>query len=1167
MKKAISVFTAFTTILWLSGLFMILPVNAVTFADGDLAREADEFDVYIVKLVGAKKFKRLILNPDVFNMYGHLKWGDIQVVADGTLAAYTTSELVRADGDEKVYKLYPDGDVGTKKWVESLDCFTSQGFDWDSVYVINTFDRDSYTTASASLCGGAVVEGDITLSLASDTPAADSIPYNAEGVPYLKFNVAGSGTITQLVLKRSGVGEAADFDNVYLYEGDTRLTSGRSVSSSTNKTTFISLSIVAPTAITLVADLAGNSTDDGHISAFSVESASDVTSGATVGGTFPIAGNLLAVTSIQGGTLTVQKNGSIGSPTVGQSQAQITQFKLTGAREAINISRITLYNGGNMNSPEITNVKLKDVSGTVVATAGAFGSDDLCAFVFDTPYELAKGDSKIFKVYADLAGDKDDTIKLYFEVSADIKGTGATYGHGSEVVITSFDGTDNTERHDLTLEGGELTIAFNGPTATDVADDTDDTSFLDLSFTAASNLEIRKMQVYVCYYEEGSADDADTTNQDEIEDIKLKDKDTGTILMGPTDGDNFTLEAAGSTTTICGSKVGLYKEWTDIWDLDAGDTKNLLITGDIAVPSSGAQTDELDGWKMVLRGYANLSSPVKYRGTNDYVANADIVPSTDITGNLMTIKQSSISVALASIPVGDVDKVRGQTGVTAMGIIFTAGDASDMEVTDLVLNAYVQDASGDSDYVIGKTADGLYAKNVVNNVALYESDGTTKLTNGGPKGLASGTSDSEATFDNLSWTVSAGETKKMLVVVDITTTATSGSTDYDYVYFDIDAVDDVTAIDDEGTSRNPSAVDLQATEDTPDVRILKSDGGTLTVAAAAAGIRREQTYVYQSQTDAEFSKFKFTTEREAFLIDKVRIETESADLKYIAKVELEYPINAAGTLVSPRPAGYFGSLASVTFDLTGKEMYVPKDDYAYLTVYADLTAYVDAGDTAAADWGLDFEGDDAADFHAVGVGSSRVIQGGESTNGTIATTASGVDMYVKRTFPSFTVDGPTGSTGATMPTTILEFTITNNGDYDLVFNSTTGELKFRVMGSGAQTGNADFTLYKSDGTSVNEITVTTPGAPGGNRASATFPFDDSYNVTIEAGQSQGFYIDITSGKSVWDENGDYLQLRLENTADMVKWLDGSDLTYSGYVVGSKYIGIPIVGPEFSISGL
>ena len=79
MKKAISIFTALTTILWLSGVAMVLPARAVTLVDGDVAREADEFDVYIIKIVGDKKFKRLILNPDVFNMYGHLKLSLIHI--------------------------------------------------------------------------------------------------------------------------------------------------------------------------------------------------------------------------------------------------------------------------------------------------------------------------------------------------------------------------------------------------------------------------------------------------------------------------------------------------------------------------------------------------------------------------------------------------------------------------------------------------------------------------------------------------------------------------------------------------------------------------------------------------------------------------------------------------------------------------------------------------------------------------------------------------------------------------------------------------------------------------------------------------------------------------------------------------------------------------------
>lgn len=120
--------------------------------NGDVARESDDIDVYIIKFTGGKQFKRLVLNPQVFKSYGHLRWESVKVVDPGTLDDYTTSTLVRAFGDEKVYMLFPDGDIGTKRWVESLNCFINEGYDWDSVYIINAVDRDNYITG-ATICG------------------------------------------------------------------------------------------------------------------------------------------------------------------------------------------------------------------------------------------------------------------------------------------------------------------------------------------------------------------------------------------------------------------------------------------------------------------------------------------------------------------------------------------------------------------------------------------------------------------------------------------------------------------------------------------------------------------------------------------------------------------------------------------------------------------------------------------------------------------------------------------------------------------------------------------------------------------------------------------------------------------------------------------------------
>jgi len=675
---------------------------------------------------------------------------------------------------------------------------------------------------------------------------------------------------------------------------------------------------------------------------------------------------------------------------------------------------------------------------------------------------------------------------------------------------------------------------------------------LDLSFTAAADLEIRKMKVYICWDRAaGSEEMADAAT--EIEDVKVKDKDTGTILMGPTDGSSFDDTAEDGSLGVCNDTTyegEMYKEWTDMWDISAGETKNIQITLDV---KSSTYINANDGLAVVLRGYANLTNPVKYAGTNDYVSSSDIVPSTDITGNKMTIKTSSISVALASLPTGAVDGVKGQKGVEAMGIIFTAGTASDMTLTDLVLTGYVADET------IGSAAAGidsnegsdLYAKNVVTNVSLYEEDGTTLIA--GPKGLTDGDNDSEVTFDDLNWTIPAGSDKKMIVKVDITTTATSGT--YDYVYFDIDATADVTALDSEGTSRNPSSVDIN---DSHDVYVRKSDGGSLSVGAADSGIRPESTYVYMGQTSVPFSKFKFTATDEAFKIDKLTIEIDELnDRINVAKVELEYPIDAAGTPVSTRPVGYFSGTASITFDLTGKEMYVPKDDYAYLTVYADIADYNQIGNQSGDNWSLDFEVDVATAFHAVGEGSSKVIEADGLT--TLATGTDGQTMHLYRVFPTFTLDNATGATGPIAAVEkILEFTITNNGDYDLVFNTTSGVLQFDVLGSGDATEDPVFKLYKSDGTLLSSAAVDNAGL---GTASATFT-NFSSTLIIPKNGSQSLYIKIDSGVNAWDEDDDWLQLRLRDENGVVKWGDG--VAQGTFLSGTKELGIPITGPTWIV---
>lgn len=114
--------------------------NASTIPEGAIVKAPSSPDVYIIKYSGGNSYKRLILNPKVFESYGHLKWSNLITISDEELAyQYINSDLVRVDGDTQIYQLIPYGDTGTKTKI-------APGFTYNpnSVYTINSVDFNNY---------------------------------------------------------------------------------------------------------------------------------------------------------------------------------------------------------------------------------------------------------------------------------------------------------------------------------------------------------------------------------------------------------------------------------------------------------------------------------------------------------------------------------------------------------------------------------------------------------------------------------------------------------------------------------------------------------------------------------------------------------------------------------------------------------------------------------------------------------------------------------------------------------------------------------------------------------------------------------------------------------------------------------------------------------------
>src|SRR3989338_10351164 len=208
LRTVVSAVTAFATVFTLSGVMVFVPfAGAQTISEGDLIRTTGTFDIYIVKLMGAKKFKRLILNPEIFNSYGHLSWGSVKDVSAATMAEYTNTNLVievdaaGAVVDPKVYAVTSaaDSDTGERRHLNVTAAeFTAAGLDWDSIYKVNHTEAspsfyptmtaltatDNLVTWSTNVNGGGTTVpagAGVSVSLAADSPGAQGVAQSATG--------------------------------------------------------------------------------------------------------------------------------------------------------------------------------------------------------------------------------------------------------------------------------------------------------------------------------------------------------------------------------------------------------------------------------------------------------------------------------------------------------------------------------------------------------------------------------------------------------------------------------------------------------------------------------------------------------------------------------------------------------------------------------------------------------------------------------------------------------------------------------------------------------------------------------------------------------------------------------------------------------------------------
>ncbi len=913
----------------------------------------------------------------------------------------------------------------------------------------------SIVDPAQTVTGETVTTGDLTVSLASSNPAAATIPLSATGVEMLSFNVkAGSedATFDLVTFTMSGLSASTDVGNVYIYEGMTRLTDARTVNSSTRQVTFgsLSLDIDAGDTRTLTLRADEGTAAVGDIIAFSIASSSDVTGSGDIGGSFPIAGNNFTLANVTAGTLTVTEYGTIINPTIGEDDAVIGKFKMAAASEDASVESITLKVDDSNDHSDFW----LWVDGSPVVEGTDIG-DKLVAFDLSSdPIVILDGHNEIFELTADIGGENTDDVKVYVDNLVDIIAVGGDYGFGMAADINDANGYDGTSCTTTAgkcsfsdVEGGDITMTFDGPAAGDILVDSQDQTLLAFTLSSAQTVTVKDLDIIVYGNDNGGSDATDATDDDagnadgdadglvntsteaNITDIKLVNADTGAIMMGPLELDALTDAASADDAdqTI---------DFTDDFELEAGETLNLIVTVDVD-DSLTAGTE--------LAAAVDVSGFVANDANNDAVTN--IVPSADITGYNQEANAATITFALASSPVSQT-AVQGKQGVNVLGMSVTASDASDLTVSSLTFQGYADDTN--ALIMTAGGASGFQLEDLVTSCSLYDNAGTLL---DGPESL---TTAGVVIFNNLDWTIDAGAVELLSLECNL---SNPSQTDDDLIAFDLlsdaDATTstNVTVVDADGddatvtiTKTGVNCLGLNdntnVDDDVVDVTVAVTVTQNGTIAATASSGTPTADFLVTGSSSNHVGSFTFTATNEDFTIDKLEIEevaagefgdTASAYANNISLVTVSYPTEDGTTDTAT------AIMTSSTALFTGLSMFVDVDDPAELDVYVNVPASSrNAGGSATSNERIEVAlSSDSGDFNAVGADSGVAD---------IQVDSSDVDtdrVYVVReTKPTITISSSTPS-GASTPGDfeVFRFNIAANSNEDVVFSEIVWQMR------------------------------------------------------------------------------------------------------------------------------
>ncbi len=1116
-----------------------LGANIVMRPGTKLVKITSDPSVYTVSPNGV--LHKIQSEADAIALFG-ANWAQRVVdVADSFFTNYTigtpltsgqvpTGSLVKNSGSSNIYyydgtdyRLFTSEAAFNANRLKSTDVITLATAITGSGTSISGFENGiAYTPQNIT---GGIQPGQgtgLTVSLSANTPASATVPSNSARVEFAKFNLTASNdgavTLTAIKLKRVGVGPYNDLSGVFLYDGDTRLTNSRTISSDTNMVEFDTLSYVIPAGTTktlTVAANVGSGKTGNH--AFSINAASDMTAGgATISGSFPVTGNIMSLSSTSAGTVTAGGYTSgMSNPAIGDTATNVSKFSLVTATDDGYLKAITLKQDGNIDTALLSNYKLYQSTTELPVTYSVSGR--YVTLTLATPYKLVNGSTKTFFVKADISANTEagKTIVFYLNNAADVLVTGSAYNFGMAPTITAWDTA--AESQTLTVQGGGVVISNKSAAASDVKVNSTDVELMKVGIKAnVDTIQVQKMTLSLATTEVTSGTDDYGTyldlNQDDtldsgetllIKNIKIKDADTNQTL-----GSAKAITDASGWVAATAPNATLTFVYDDYFSISKGTTRNIKVVADV----DSNQISNVKYQATLNFGTGNFT----VKDAND-TAITDIVPATTISGNILTTKTSSLTVSLATTPESRT-VVKGSI-VDALGMIFATGSGAgnDVKISGITLDAYV-DANVDNTFT-AVAEGGVPAKDVIQEVNLYV-DGTLIA---GPVAVDA---NGQAVFTSNKfvggfYNIVAGASKTIVVRATISSTAPYGGTD-DAFSFNLAAAD-ITADDMNGAaSVTVTTTDLNDnTPTSPAVAITVTTQGTITASIDAAR-PDAQILIAGLSTEQEVHRIKFAAAKEDFIIDKMVINvSDGASYDNVEYVRL---YDTAGVELS---SGGVNLDASGNATFTGLNIPVQKLVDKTVVVKAKLNAMGERADATDGTAGIGADSGDPLTFALLtGAGNFHAVaQSSSFTDDNANAGVTGQTMVVRKSKPVVTALTLPSTILANATKTLAKFTVTATSD-DVVLGAVTPTM----TGTNATAITAG-SVYLYDVTGGANTLLNAAGVNG----SALIGIDTP--VRIAAGQTRTFEIKGTVNGSV---AGDSLEVVLTTDATALTDANGTE---------------------------